>query len=432
LDSKGQQLAMPFLTRHRATLEVGQAIYCSMPLLNFWKSAESSDTYARPEVLFKYIRKLTGRGTVGLHSAPDAKEGVFILRLEDYTPGGAQIAHTGRIWLIRMQRLLDLAAEHQVPVNIALIPKYADPFNGEFHDWSDIDPAIQTLRLLAARAFKEGGSLIVHGYTHQHGDGPGNFSGDDWEVWDEANKRFLPADEQKKITADAMNEIVRQWKIKPTIWETPHYAGNQDTSRAARDAGFKYMTESDTKLFPNRDGYLNRGQGLLLNIPETAFNVPKAPDEIRESGLNRQYALLPTLVRMNGLFYVFYHNMSTHQERALENLLLAAQAFDLWKPSLEQYAGFWEKRQKAAVESTIDPANQRMTAKVENAFEGLTLSIRLPDGTMPAQLNIDGKPASLHAREVDGIWYALPVLRGHGRSEVVLTWRMATSPDGSK
>jgi hypothetical protein len=432
LDSTGRQLALPFLTRHQAAPESGQAVYLSMPLLNFWKSAENSDTYARAEVLFKTIRKLTGRGTVGKHPAPDAREGVFILRLEDYTPGGAQMAHTGRMWLIRMQRLLELAARHQVPVNIALIPKYADPYRGEFHNWSDSDPAILTLRTLAARAFKDGGSLIVHGYTHQHGDGPGNFSGDDWEVWDEAHKRYLPADEQKKIAADAMNEIIRQWNIRPSIWETPHYAGNEDTTRAIRDAGFKYMTESDTKLFPNRDGYLNRAQGLLLNIPETAFNVPKDPDEIRTSGLNRQHALLPALVRMNGLFYVFYHNMSTHQERALENLFSAAQSFDLWKPGLEQYAEFWERRQKATVESTIDSAKRWITARVENGFAGLTLSIRLPDGAMPGELTIDGKPTALNARQADGVWYALPVLTAAGRSEVVLIWRNATSPGESK
>lgn len=431
-DEHGVPLKLPFLTSYRAKPGSGQAVYVAMPILNFWKSAESSDSYSRPEVLFKAIRRLTDRGTVGKHPAAFARDGVFILRLEDYTPGGVMMAHTGRLWLIRMQRLLEIAAQHQVPVNVALIPVYRHPFRNETHDWADPDPAIQTLRALAERAFRDGGSLIVHGYAHQLGTGPDNFSGDDWEMWDEANQRFLHARQQNTIAASAMAEAKKQWGVTPTIWETPHYVGNAETTRAVQTAGFKCMTESDTKIFPNRDGYLNRAQGLLLNIPETAFNLPRPPDELRASSLNRQNALLPQLLRMNGLFYVFYHNQTTQQERALENLLADADRYDLWKPNLERYAQFWERREGAKVHSTMDSAARRITARVDGAFEGFTLSIRLPDGAVPATLTIDGTAAPTNARFVDEVWYVRPVLRKADKTHVVVTWRWATSPDGLK
>lgn len=426
LGADGQPLPLPFITHYRANAQSGQAVYVSLHMLAYWKAAEAEDSYGRAEVLFKYLRRLTSQGTVGKHPVRDGHEAVFLLRLEDYTPGGAAMAHTGRLWLIRMQRLLELTRENHLPVNIALIPLFRHPSNDEFHAWDDADPAIVTLRRLARQAFADGGTLIVHGYAHQHGQGPANFSGDDWEMWDADTKQFLPFEEQKKIAAAAVAEVTRQWQVTPTVWETPHYKGNADTARAVQAAGFRYITESDTKLFPNRSGYLNAAAGLVLNIPETAFNYPAEPDEIKQSGVCRQRFLLAQLARLNGLFYFFYHNSSTPQEKALENLLAVSQRYDLWKPSLAEYAAFWEAREQVKVNSRIDPVHRRLEADVEQAFTGLTLAVRLPDGALPGEVAIGGVAAEVKSREIDGNWYVYPVLPAAPRCRVVIGYRQGT------
>ncbi len=409
LDGREARSEKPFVTSRRLP-GGGQAVYIALQLLSFWKAEESADVFARAEVLAKYIRRLVSQGIVAKHAVRDGRDAVLILRLEDYVPGGSQMAHTDKAWLARMQRLLALTRQEHVPLNIAMIPKFRDPYRGEAHDWGSDDPSIRTLRRLAQEAFDCGGTPIVHGYYHQIGAGPNSYSGDDWEMWDPQTRKFLSADQQQRITDGAFAEAARQWRILPAVWETPHYIGNADTARAARQSGFLYVTESDTKLFPNRDGYMGAASGRVLNIPETAFNYPKDPDEIGRSGTLRQNGMLPRFVRMNGLLYFFYHNMSIHQERALENLLTAARHYDLWKPGLEAYARFWEARQQVSVKSSVRTAARQIDTRVEKPFDGFTLAVRLPDGARPSGVLIDGKTADCKTRCSDGVWFVYPVL----------------------
>lgn len=423
LGTDGRALELPFITHYRAGEHSGRAAYISMSLLDYWKAAEADDAFARAEVLLKYIRRLTSQGTVGKHPVMDARTAVLMMRLEDYVPGGDTMGHGTRPWLLRMERLLQIAREHRVPVNIALVPLYRHPARNESRGWDDADAGVSILRRQAQQAFADGGSLIVHGYAHQNGSAPDDYSGNDWEMWDEDTQHFLPPGDQQKITHGAVAEVTRTWGIVRTVWETPHYVGNEDTYRAARAAGFLYCTESDTKMFPNRHGYLNRVAGELLNIPETAFNYPNDPDAIRLSGLIRQRSLLPRISRMNGLFYFFYHNTSVHQERALENLLSTASRLDLWKPGLTQYAEFWTKRQRVAVASRIDTRQRRIAADVTGSFAGMTLSIRLPDGASPGSTSVGGKAVSAKTRKIDGIWYVYPVLPDAEACQVVTAYQ---------
>lgn len=423
LDVNGKELDIPFITRYRANKHSGNAVYVSLPLLDSWKSTEAADTYARAEVLFKYIRKLTRDGIIGKHPVRSAKDAVFMLRLEDYTPGGYEMGHTERLWMIRMERLLELTREHDLPLNIALVPKYAHPFNDEFYDWDTQEPNIVTLRRQAQQAFNNGGSMIVHGYKHQNGEEPDDFSGDDWEMWDEDAEHFLTLNEQKQITNNAFAEVAEKWGIKPTTWETPHYIGNADTFQAAYESGFLYFTESDTKLFPNRQGYLNYAQGLLLNIPETASYYPDDANKIKVTSLIKGNYILPRLVRLNGLFYVFYHNNSVCQQKALENTLVTATLFNFWKPSLEEYAKFWLDRELVEIRSQVDHVHEKFMVNVDNSFEGLTLSVRLPDNSVPGDIQIDDKTVEVLSRQIAGAWYVYPVLADAQKCRVVIDFK---------
>ena len=410
LGEDGQELAIPFITRYRATDHSGIAVYVSLPILDFWKAGEAEDTYARGEVLFKYIRRLTGQGTVGKHPVHDARDGVFLLRLEDHTPGGTAMGHAKRLWFVRLAMLVEMVRQNDVPLNIALVPRYAHPYRNEYHDWSEDELGIAIVRRLTHQMLADGGSLIVHGYYHQNGSGADDFSGDDWEMWDEDRRRFLSLAEQQRITDAAFAEVVAKWDLTPTIWETPHYISNADTFRAAYRTGFLYAVESDTKLFPNRDGYLNNVGGLMLNIPETGFDYPDTAEDIKASSILKQRYIMPRLVRMNGLFLMFYHNDSVMQYTALQNMLATVGRFDMWRPNVEEYAVFWEDRQRVEIDAQIDPIHRRIVANVARGFEGFALSIRLPDDTLPGPVTINGQVVQVAPEQVDGVWYVCPVL----------------------
>jgi len=420
LDATDQPTSIPFVTEHRDSEHAGRTVFISVPLLDFWKYAEAPDTFARAEVLYTQILRLTDAGIVGKDAVRDAKDGTLTIRLEDYTPGGSAMAHDRRLWLIRMQRLLETTQTDHLPLNIALVPRYAHPARNEFHDWASEDPAIATLRHQAAQALTAGGAFIVHGYKHQNGSGPDDFSGDDYEMWDEDTERFLPADEQQAITNRAYAEVTEKWRVIPKIWETPHYRSNEDTYKAAAASGFVYVNESDTKLFPNRSGYLGHINGHLLNVPETGFNFPLDPKEIKASTLVKQLYLLPRFVRLQAPFNFFYHNSSPQQEKALRNFLTTAARYNLWTPNLEDLAVFWERRERAKVASSIDPLAGVIVAEVSDGFPGLALVVRLPDGTWPTSVTVNNRPADSASRKVNGVWLVEPVLPGTGTQRVVV------------
>lgn len=422
LDDDGRRLEIPFITRMKGNAARGTALYVAMPLLDRWKVDETYYTYARAEILTSAIRSLITDGLVGKHSAANGHDAVFMLRLEDYTPGGLYMGHGSRNWMMRMNRLLALTDKYKVPLNIGIIPKYNHAFFDETHGWEEQDPAIKQLKEMAQTAFDRGGSLIVHGYDHQNGDAIDDYSGDDWEMWDEDAELFLPLEQQQTVTNSAYAEIEKQWGVKPLIWETPHYISNVDTFRAAHNSGFRYFTESDTKIYPNWNGYHNHSNGLLLNIPETGAFFQISSAEVKQKTLIKQLHVLPRIVRMHALFLVFYHNLSESMHHALKNLLITSRNFDLWKPNMEEYARFWEKRQRVRIDSNIDRSARQIRATVSDAFGGFTLAIQLPAGTVPTGVMIDGDISNVKKRQVAGSWILYPVLK-KGVNDVVVTYR---------
>jgi hypothetical protein len=423
LDEDGRQVEIPFITRMEGDLVrgIGTGLYIALPLLDRWKTDEDYFTFARAEILAKAIRSLISDGLVGKHPAANAHDAVFMLRLEDYTPGGIYMGHSSRSWLMRMNRLLALTDKYQIPLNIGIIPKYNHPFLNETHDWEEQDPTIIKLKQMAQTAFDRGGSLIVHGFDHQNGNAIDDYSGDDWETYDEDKKEFLPLEQQQLITDSAYAEIEKTWGLKPVIWETPHYISNADTFRAAHKSGFHYFTESDTKIFPNWSGYHNNSNGLLLNIPETGAFFQANFAEVKEKTLIKQLHILPRIVRMNALFLVFYHNMSEDMHRALENLLMTSSNFSLWKPSMEEYAKFWEKRQKVSINSNIDRKKGQIYATINDAFDGFTLAIQLPAGVTPNGMTINGQAIDVKKRQIGKNWILYPVLK-EGTHDVIVTY----------
>jgi hypothetical protein len=406
----------PFITSYQGSGK-GKAVFISMNIMDWWKDTEAQDTFARTEVLIKYIRKLTSQGYVGKHSVKNGKEAPFLLRLEDFTPGGdMMLGNPPETWIDRLDNLIYFLKNTGLKLNMAIIPRYSHPCFLESHTWSDADQGIPLLRRYAQTVLADGGSLIAHGYKHQVGIGREDFSGGDYEMClsptnqvlcdNRANicgNNFRGLDEQKQITDSARAEMAAQFSYNPLIWETPHYAGNQDTYRAAAESGFLFFTESDTMLFPNYFGYLNLAQGLIMNIPETAFDFQDNPTLIAQMEPIKKDYILPRLVRLNSPYYTFFHNTNLDQYMSLVNVINKARTYDLWYPSLEEFGLFWKSKNSVAILGDIDPALKKMTASVSNSFAGFTLTFRLPDKALPGSVFINGSPAGSINKPADGV-----------------------------
>jgi hypothetical protein len=415
--------AFPFITGY-GPVGKGKTYFISMNIMDWWKDTEAEDTYARTEVLVKYIRQLTSQGYVAKHPVKEGKEATFLLRLEDYTPGGGMmLGNPPETWIDRLDNLIYFLKKTGLKLNMAVIPRYEHPCNAEAHTWDDTDQEIPLLKRYAQTVLADGGSLIAHGYKHQVGIGVDDFSGGDYEMClsptdqilcdtrpNTCGSNFRSLTEQKQVTDSARAEMAARFGYTPRIWETPHYAGNPDTYRAAAESGFEFFTESDTMLFPNRFGYLNLAQGLIMSLPETAFDFRDTPDLIAQMEPIKKDHILPRLVRLNAPYYTFYHNSNLDQYQSLLRVISKARSYDLWYPSLEEFGLFWKNKETVTVSSDIDPGLKKMTAQVGGVFAGLTLVFRLPDGAAPGTVSIDGSPAVSTNKVVDGVQLVYVVL----------------------
>jgi hypothetical protein len=435
----------PFVTKYQAAAGKGKAAFISMNIMDWWKETEAEDTYARTEVLVKYIRQLTSQGFAAKHPVKDGKEATFLLRLEDYTPGGAMmLADPLETWIDRLDNLIYFVKKTGLRLNLAIIPRYEHPCLAESHTWGDTDQGIPLLKRYARTVLADGGSLIVHGFKHQVGQGQDDFSGGDYEMClfplnqspcdlrpniciDPAKPEdpytFLPYGQQKDRTDSARAEMAAQFNYTPLIWETPHYSGNETTYTAANDSGFQFFTESDTMLFPNYFGYRNRAQGLILSLPETAFDFRDTPALIAQMEPIKKDHILPRLVRLNAPYYTFYHNTSQEQYQSLLNVINKARTYNLWYPSLEEFGLFWKNRENALVSGWVDEELRKMTADVSGSFAGLTLTFRLPNGAVPGAVFINGAPAVSTSKQVEGVHLVYVVLPAGTTAQVEVHYK---------
>jgi uncharacterized protein YdaL len=176
-----------------------------------------------------------------------------------------------------------------IPFMIAMIPAYKSPDSSYITTMSEKPEFVETMKYLQ----ELGGSIILHGYTHQ-GFG-GELSGEGYEFWDGINDSPLDLDMEKWIHERiglGVQESVKN-SIYPLAFEAPHYAicqkgygilknyfstycGHIQTS----DQGFTttsypynlYNTQLFNKLVPENLGYIDVNNPLAINEIENNMN----------------------------------------------------------------------------------------------------------------------------------------------------------------
>ena len=161
-----------------------------------------------------------------------------LVRIEDVSPAEDPA---------QLRKIADLLYGQRVPFSVAVIPVYTDPlgfYNGgvaETRRLSQQAAFVSALKYMVSR----GGTLVLHGYTHQFGNLINPYSGvsaDDFEFWlahvDALNYVVwdgpVPGDSAAyasgRVTS-GLAEIRAAGIAAPTIFEFPHYAASAVDAR---------------------------------------------------------------------------------------------------------------------------------------------------------------------------------------------------------
>ncbi len=204
----------------------------------------------------------------------------------------------------KLREIGDLFRELGVPFSIALIPEYRDPRGVENHGvprkvrLDEMPQLVETLHYLE----RCGGSIVLHGYTHQFSDKLNPYSGlsaEDSEFMREVRlpdgtmqDTPVPGDCARWVRTRLRlaHRILDRCGLKAVAWNTPHYiASETDYRELARhftrfvDSGQYYAVDPAGKLVGEGQmmPYVLRDVYGCLRIPETLgyFNFTATDDE---------------------------------------------------------------------------------------------------------------------------------------------------------
>ncbi|AIF45541.1 polysaccharide deacetylase family protein [Virgibacillus halodenitrificans] len=247
------------------------------------------------------------------------------IRLEDVHP------------MVNPNHLMGIAkilAEKNIPYMIAVIPVYTNPITKEQHHFSDSPELIKTLKFMQ----KNGGSIVLHGYTHQF---RLSETGEGFEFWDTENNMPIYHNQDEEViikTEDDFNTVsdyeqylheqktheksyieerltkgieeLANYGLYPLAFEAPHYTmsqqGYQITSKYfSTYVGQLQLSDQDWKVmaaapYITTPSFLH---GMQL-LPETIGYVdpedPLALDKMIQNAKEHQ------IVR-NGMVAGFFH-----------------------------------------------------------------------------------------------------------------------------
>ncbi len=412
---------LPAVTVHRGEDDWGRAVLIPFGLMHYWSESLEPDSWARAELLYDALTMLSSRGAAIVSPFPDGHASAFLVRFEDINPGGTRYNTHDIAYVDRFRRVNAQLDEWGISANLGVVARYADPSMGEEFTWDAPGDGRTLLRTaIEDVVHQHGAEILSHGFTHQYGSGPEDYTGVDWEFSDDATGTwvFLPYEEQVMRIMRAREELIAQFGINPRVWETPHLDGNIDTYRAAAEGGYEIINEGDGHLYPNRWGYQGLINDAALNVPHTASYVPLDEGEAETYTAAAGYHMMPRLTRIRAPFFLFYHGFVPGQESSMISLAECSHECNFWTPTITEYADYWVQREAIRVVSSIEAGVMRAT--VTDHPSGATVVLRLPDGTRAGAVTVNGAQAPFTALQSGGIAYAQVVLAA-GPAEVAVT-----------
>lgn len=247
------------------------------------------------------------------------------IRLEDVHP------------LVEPKKLMAIAEileEKEIPYMVAVIPVYVNPETNEVHDFSDYPSLLNVLKYIQSH----GGSIVMHGYTHQF---RSTETGEGFEFWDVKYNMPIYHEPDEQVVKESRNDFASQLDyehsrqqqllfettyiedkltkgvkelakhgIYPLAFEAPHYTMSQNGYQVTANyfstyVGQVQISDRDWEImvpapYITTPSFLH---GMEL-LPETIGYVdPEDPKAIEKMVKN---ALEMSIVR-DGIIAGFYH-----------------------------------------------------------------------------------------------------------------------------
>ncbi|EQK81998.1 hypothetical protein QE7_0943, partial [Clostridioides difficile CD92] len=164
--------------------------------------------------------------------------------------------------------IADYLSSKNIPFTIALIPAYVNPKNHKVITLSESPEIVKAIKYMQDK----GGTVILHGYTHQYK--KEEVSGEGDEFWD--GKKDEPLKENMKIfVKDRVLNGLRvciENGIYPLAFEAPHYAMESEGYKELKKYFSTYMGQhqnNDKKFSTNTYPYIIRDtEEFNIFIPE--------------------------------------------------------------------------------------------------------------------------------------------------------------------
>ena len=123
----------------------------------------------------------------------------------------------------KLREIGEYLYKENIPFMMALIPVYKSDKYKDLVRMNEVPEFVETIKYLTTI----GGSVVLHGYTHQY---TGESSGEGYEFWNGIDNRPLDVDMAQWVgerIPKALDECVSN-RIYPLLFEVPHYAISQD------------------------------------------------------------------------------------------------------------------------------------------------------------------------------------------------------------
>lgn len=233
-----------------------------------------------------------------------------------------------------LKEIANMLEERGIPYMVAVIPIYTNPITNRKHTFADSPKLLKVLKQIQSG----GGSILLHGYTHQFRTSE---TGEGFEFWDVENNSpiYAPADQQitlkteqdfsseeayehyleglqafeREYTETKINkglDELAKYGLYPLAFEAPHYTMSQYGYEILSEYFSTYVGQMqlsdedweimDTAPYITTPSFLH---GMQL-LPETLGYVEPELEEPIQKMMDRTKRI--KLVR-NGMFAAFYH-----------------------------------------------------------------------------------------------------------------------------
>lgn len=111
-----------------------------------------------------------------------------------------------------LKEIADMLKEKHIPYMVAVIPIYTNPITGKKTTFADSPKLLKVLKQIQ----KDGGSIVLHGYTHQY---RASETGEGFEFWDVENNSPIYFPEHEKLTLKEVKDFPAEEEYENYISE---------------------------------------------------------------------------------------------------------------------------------------------------------------------------------------------------------------------